>query len=381
MKRIHQSGLIWITGYSASGKTTVARELVRNLRDEYSNVIHFDGDDLRGIFGNSWGYEMNDRVALAKVYFTLCNFIISQGSLVVISAIGKFNATEDWIKDNIPFSLIVELEVSEEERILRDSLTKKIYKKGEVFDSQYDDLKKVDLVIDNSTKNTVSDVASSIYQKLVKKTLNFNDHGRSDHWKNYYSSNEAPSNPSSFAEIVMEKEGSGKNLLEIGCGNGRDTFYFARNDMNVTGIDYSSEAIESCKKQRDSDSINFFSGTIDSISELRSSSFNIAYSRFVLHAMPLAEEKVVLKECYELLAENGVFYIECRSNKSERFRQGDVISSDERSDGHYRRFIDFFDLQSRLIDCGFTIIDAIESDGLAVYKGDDPVLIRIIAKK
>lgn len=381
MKKTHQSGLIWITGYSAAGKTTVARELVRNLRDEYSNVIHFDGDDLRGIFGNSWGYEMNDRVALAKVYFTLCNFIISQGNLVVISAIGKFNQTEDWIKDNIPFSLIVELKVSEEERILRDSLTKNIYKKGEVFDSQYDELKKVDLIIDNSTKNTISEVASSIYQNLVSKTLNSNDHGRSDHWKGYYSSNEVPSNPSSFAEIVMEREGSGKSLLEIGCGNGRDTFYFARNNMKVTGIDYSSEAIESCKKQRGSNSINLFSGTIDCINELKSSSFDIAYSRFVLHAMPLAEEKIVLKECYKLLEENGVFYIECRSNKSERFRKGDVISSDERSDGHYRRFIDFLDLQSRLIDCGFTIIDAIESDGLAIYKGDDPVLIRIIAKK
>jgi bifunctional enzyme CysN/CysC len=381
MKKIHQSGLIWITGYSAAGKTTVARELVRNLRGEYSNIIHFDGDDLRGIFGNSWGYEMNDRVALAKVYFTLCNFIISQGNLVVISAIGKFNETEDWIKDNIPFSLIVELQVPEEERILRDSLTKKIYKKGEVFDSQYDDLKKADLVIDNSTKNTIPVVVNSIYESLVSKTLNSNDHGRSDHWKDYYSSNEVPSNPSSFAEFVMDREGSGKSLLEIGCGNGRDTFYFAKNGMKVTGIDYSPEAIEACKNQRGSESMDLFSGTIDSIDELKSTSYELAYSRFVLHAMPLAEEKIVLKECYELLSENGVFYIECRSNKSERFRKGDVISSDERSDGHYRRFIDFLDLQSRLIDCGFTIIDAIESDGLAVYKGDDPVLIRIVAKK
>lgn len=381
MKKIHQPGLIWITGYSASGKTTVSRELVRKLRDEFSNVIHFDGDDLRGIFGNSWGYEMNDRVALAKVYFTLCNFIISQGNLVVISAIGKFNEIEDWIKENIPFSLIVELIVSEEERIYRDSLTKNVYKNGKVFDSQYDDLRRTDIYINNSTKNTVPNVVRVIYENLLSKASNPNDHGRSKHWKDYYSSNDVPSNPSSFAEIVMREQGSDKSLLEIGCGNGRDTFYFARNGMKVTAIDYSPEAIEACKKQRDSDSIDFFCGTIDKIKQLKDYSYDIAYSRFVLHAMPLAEEKEVLKKCYDLLPENGIFYIECRSNKSERFREGDIISSDERSDGHYRRFIDFIDLQSRLVDCGFEITDAIESNGLAVYKGDDPVIIRITAKK
>ena len=81
-------------------------------------------------------------VALAKVYFSLCNFIISQGNLVVISAIGMFNESEDWIKNNIPLSLIVELNVPEKERLLRDSKTKKIYKKGKVFDADYDSLNK-----------------------------------------------------------------------------------------------------------------------------------------------------------------------------------------------------------------------------------------------
>ena len=61
--------------------------------------------------------------------------------------------------------------------------------------------------------------------------------------------------------------------------------------------------------------------------------------------------------------------------------KGEVISSNERSEGHYRRFIDFNELKSRLIDAGFEIEESLESNGLAIYKDDDPVVIRIIAKK
>lgn len=383
MKKLHEPSLIWITGFSAAGKTTVARKLVAELRNDFSNVIHFDGDDLRNIFGNTWGYKANDRVALARVYFSLCNFIISQGNVVVISAIGMFNETEDWIKDNIPLSLIVELKVPENDRLLRDSNTKKIYKKGKVFDADYDVLNQVDLHIDNFGDNSVEDVVKTIINKFDNKSEKNTDHGRSHHWKDYYKSNTAPQNCSSFAEYVHKNivDSNFQSVLDIGCGNGRDSFYFSNNNLDVTAIDYSMEAIESCKNNDHLNKIKFYSGKIDDISELYSSKYDCIYSRFVLHAMPLKEEKIVINESFQMLNDGGKFYIECRSTEDPLFRKGEVISSNERSEGHYRRFIDFNELKSRLIDAGFDIEESIESNGLAIYKDDDPVVIRIIAKK
>ena len=383
MKKLHKPSLIWITGFSAAGKTTVARELVSVLRNDFSNVIHFDGDDLRNIFGNTWGYKTNDRVALAKVYFSLCNFIISQGNLVVISAIGMFKESEDWIKNNIPLSLIVELNVPEKERLLRDSKTKKIYKKGKVFDADYDSLNQVDLHINNFGNNSVDNVVETIINEFNKMSEQNTDHGRSDHWKDYYKSNIAPQNPSSFAEYVYKDMNNAnlKSILEIGCGNGRDTFYFSNNNLAVTAIDYSKEAIESCKENDNLNKISFYSGKIDDISELSSSKYDCIYSRFVLHAMPLKEEKIVINKSFQMLNDGGKFYVECRSTGDPLFRKGEVISSNERSEGHYRRFIDFNELKSRLIDAGFEIEESLESNGLAIYKDDDPVVIRIIAKK
>ena len=45
---------------------------------------------------------------------------------------------------------------------------------------------------------------------------------------------------------------------DIGCGNGRDSFYFSNNNLDVTAIDYSIEAVESCKNNDYLNKIKFF---------------------------------------------------------------------------------------------------------------------------
>ena len=35
-----------------------------------------------------------------------------------------------------------------------------------------------------------------------------------------------------------------KSLIDIGCGNGRDSIFFSKNNFHVTGIDISQKAIK-----------------------------------------------------------------------------------------------------------------------------------------
>ena len=56
-----KQGLIWITGFSASGKTTVARKVEYGLKQKGYNVIALDGDELRNIFSDRWGYDRKSR--------------------------------------------------------------------------------------------------------------------------------------------------------------------------------------------------------------------------------------------------------------------------------------------------------------------------------
>tara|TARA_Y100000588_G_C13411325_1_gene567546 strand:- start:210 stop:503 length:294 start_codon:yes stop_codon:yes gene_type:complete len=97
--------------------------------------------------------------------------------------------------------------------------------------------------------------------------------------------------------------------------------------------------------------------------------------------MPLEEEIGLLKSSFNLLKKQGSLFIECRSIKDKLAREGDFLSHTERVSGHYRRFIIFDDFIKRLEDVGFTIENSIESDGLAKLRDNDPIVIRVQARK
>jgi adenylylsulfate kinase len=143
------NGVIWIAGYSGSGKTTVSRLLVSELERRGAAVILLDGDDLRGIFGRRWGYERADRIELGYVNYRLCRYLSAQGYAVVIAAGGMYQEILDWNRANIPHFFQVYLDVPEDERRHRDAHTKKVY--GQLGDVKrlFDTLKYPDLVIEN----------------------------------------------------------------------------------------------------------------------------------------------------------------------------------------------------------------------------------------
>ena len=169
--------------------------------------------------------------------------------------------------------------------------------------------------------------------------------------------------------------------MEIGCGNGRDAVYFSTNGINVTAIDRSKIAISECKKNHTGKPINFFTGLLSDVKEINNDKFEVIYSRFVLHAMPENEEIAMLTKSFDLLKNHGQIYIECRSIKDSLAREGEIISPTERIHGHYRRFIVNDELIERLENIGFSIVDVVEGDNLAIYKDDNPVVIRVKAEK
>ena len=76
-------GVIWITGYSSAGKTSIGRRVEAEIRGSGATAIFLDGDDLRGVLGGR-GYSDDERRELARVYLRLCSHIASQGAVVVI---------------------------------------------------------------------------------------------------------------------------------------------------------------------------------------------------------------------------------------------------------------------------------------------------------
>ena len=50
-------------------------------------------------------------------------------------------------------------------------------------------------------------------------------------WEQYYSINKEPFQPSSFAREVIQNISKNSTLLDVGCGNGRDSIFFANNSI------------------------------------------------------------------------------------------------------------------------------------------------------
>ena len=210
--------------------------------------------------------------------------------------------------------------------------------------------------------------------------MSFNK-GLMNHWDEYYKKDNIPDYPSPFAEYVANILSNQQTILEVGCGNGRDAKFLASQGHLVTGLDRSGEAIELCKKLYSVESLEFFFGTITDIEKINKKKYDLIYSRFVIHAMSLNEEIKTLNMSHKLLNKDGQFFVECRSINDPLSRKGDILSNTERIEGHYRRFIILEEFKQRLVQVGFKIIEAIESNGLAKFGKDDPVVIRIHAIK
>ena len=68
------------------------------------------------------------------------------------------------------------------------------------------------------------------------------------YWDEYYSTHSNPANASTFAEFVIDRMEEGKNLIELGCGNGRDSLFFSKNGINVVGVDQVESEIDFLNK-------------------------------------------------------------------------------------------------------------------------------------
>lgn len=369
---------------SGAGKTTVARSIESQLREAGISCIRLDGDDIRNMFGLQNELAREDRERLAHGYMRLATTLSNQGHVVVIAAIAQFQSVRDWIRLHCPNTLETILEVPEDQRRARcQFLGKSSYSSDRDLDSQYDRPDGHVVRFRNSNNCAPTEVASTIVDLFLGLPQESKDHGRLNHWRVYYSSELAPEFPSPFALEVARQLGqkfpSVEYLLDVGCGNGRDSIYFQSLGWQVTGIDASQAAIESARRRFPKTDVNFMRRDVTELPASPVGGWGVIYSRFVLHAITLYEEYQFFQQAREKIAPSGMLLIEARSVNDPRAARGDFISASEKSDGHYRRFMDATLVCTRLHQFGFTVTSVVESSGLARFESDDPVVARVFA--
>lgn len=210
------------------------------------------------------------------------------------------------------------------------------------------------------------------------------------YWNNFYKKQMNLSDSSTFSKFIYEKfeqQVSDTILVDLGCGTGKDTFYFAEKGFQVLGIDGSEEVIKNnnriikegnfcirninfkCIDLSDKNEVDKLIEEFNKIALLNKNKV-IFYTRFFLHAITEEVENLILSSILEIMEVNYTLVAEFRTKEDEKL--------DKVFNNHYRRYIDTEVLISKLIQFGFSIKEFSKGRGFSIYKNEDPYLARII---
>jgi len=120
--------LIWITGLSGAGKTTIARKVYEILKQQNHNIIHLDGDDIRNMLGELGSFDIEGRKRTAEVYARLCKYLTMRGINVIISTISLYDSVHEYNRVNN--KNYYEILLAVEQNVLMSRNTKGLYSPG-----------------------------------------------------------------------------------------------------------------------------------------------------------------------------------------------------------------------------------------------------------
>ena len=187
------------------------------------------------------------------------------------------------------------------------------------------------------------------------------------YWEHFYKTKPVTVNPSKFAIFVANKLNDKiKSILDLGCGNGRDSYYL-QDYAKVVGVDLASEPLASFNS-------TFLRMSMEQVTGF----YDLIYMRFSLHSISEDIEEKVFD-----YAKNNCKYIaiEARSTAdplSNGMKENIVKTS--YANEHYRRYINKMELRNKLEKRGFKILHLTESNTYAQYKDTSPACVRVIAQ-
>ena len=202
-----------------------------------------------------------------------------------------------------------------------------------------------------------------------------------NYWNSFYK-NDSISNPSTFAKFVNKKLQNKKGrILDIGCGNGRDAFFFNKKGFDVMGIDISLKIIKKNSKYK---AKNLLFKEFDIGKNKLKYKFDIIYCRFFVHTLDLKLENKLIDLILSIKKKNTKVFFEFRNLKDRIFKPFKNKAHNtmvEYEKGHYRRIIDPNIFKKKFITLtGSKIIYQKSSINLSIVKKDNPNLTRMIYK-
>ena len=205
------------------------------------------------------------------------------------------------------------------------------------------------------------------------------------YWANFYAHHSYTSG-SSFFEFVNSRPDTPGTVIDIGCGDGRDACAFGAAGRQVVGLDQSPVGVQHATAKSSGlgiqERVRF---TICDVAETQALSAIVReviaaddspvlfYLRFFLHSIPEEVQDGLLDVISTHARSGDVLAAEFRTEKDE--------SATKVHGEHYRRYQNGAAFGALLKERGFALVHEEEGTGLSPYKGEDPVLYRVIARR
>jgi ubiquinone/menaquinone biosynthesis C-methylase UbiE len=166
-------------------------------------------------------------------------------------------------------------------------------------------------------------------------------------WQSKWSDKTLQLPPNNFASGAYKMiESKHKTLLDLGCGTGRDSLYFAHKGLKVTAADWSQSGLDQLKKlveKRKIANLDNLDVIQQDISKLtfKPNSFDVIYAHLSLHYFDDKTTKEIFNKLYSILKRDGLLFVKCKSTDDMLYGQGHKLEENmyERQN-HVRHFFD-----------------------------------------
>jgi bifunctional enzyme CysN/CysC len=167
--------VLWFTGLSGAGKSTVARVVEQKLHARGCHTYMLDGDNIRHGLNRDLGFTDADRVENIRRIGEVAKLMVDAGLIVLCAFISPFRAERQTVRDLLQEGEFVEIFVDAplDECIRRDP--KGLYAKaraGQIknftgFDSPYESPERPDLRLD-TTAASAEELADAVLDRLLR---------------------------------------------------------------------------------------------------------------------------------------------------------------------------------------------------------------------
>jgi adenylylsulfate kinase len=170
--------VLWLTGLSGSGKTTIARKLEEHLMTAGHPCYVLDGDNIRHGLNSDLGFSETDRTENIRRISEVSGLFADAGLIVITSFISPFKEDRQRARHKVPEGAFIEIYLDTSLEVCEKRDPKNLYKKarkGEIPDftgisSPYESPDKAEIVLDTG-KLSLEDCINHILDYFLKNNI------------------------------------------------------------------------------------------------------------------------------------------------------------------------------------------------------------------